>query len=142
MVKNQTFSKKKKLINAGINAYLGNRQDGSVNCIKNLYSETEGLLREIYLAETGKGDGVKSKDLISCIIEKAKNKSDSNSSLLFPLPFLEYLRDIFFANFNIENGSVDLSRHSSGHGVADIQQYTKSRALQSILILDQIYFYI
>ena len=140
--KNKIFSEKKILIDAGINAYLQNTEEGFISCIKDLYSETEGILREIYLAETGKSNGVKSSDLISCIIEKAKNKSKSNSSLLFPLPFLKYLQSVFFANFDIESGSVDLSRHSSSHGVAGAQQYTKSRALQSILILDQIYFYI
>ncbi|HLD27092.1 MAG TPA: hypothetical protein VJB63_04005 [Patescibacteria group bacterium] len=139
--KNQIFSDKKSLIEAGVNAYLQNNQDGFVNCIKNLWTEIDGILRKLYHSETGKGDGVKSSDLISHIVEKAKTKSVSDHSLLLPLPFLKYLQDVVFANFNVETGSVDMSRNASSHGVAEPDQYTKDRALQVILVLDQIYFY-
>lgn len=139
--KNQIFSDKKSLIEAGVNAYLQNNQDGFVNCIKNLWTEIEGILRKLYHSETGKGDGVKSADLISHIVEKAKTKSGSDYSLLLPLPFLKYLQDVVFANFNVKTGKVDMSRNASSHGVADATQYTKDRALQLILVLDQIYFY-
>ncbi len=139
--KNQIFSDKKSLIEAGVNAYLQNNQDGFVNCIKNLWTEIEGILRKLYHSETGKGDGIKAADLIAHIVEKAKNKSGSDYSLLLPLPFLKYLQDVVFANFNVESGKVDMSRNASSHGVAEANQYTKDRALQLILVLDQIYFY-
>jgi len=139
--KNQIFSDKKTLIEAGINAYLQDSQDGYVNCIKNLWTEIEGILRKLYHSETGKGDGIKSSDLISHIIQKAKTKSGSDYSLLLPLPFLKYLEDVVFANFNVETGKVDMSRNASSHGVADAELYTKARALQLVLVLDQIYFY-
>jgi hypothetical protein len=139
--KNPIFADKKTLIEAGLNAYVQNTPDGVVNCIKNLNTEIEGLLRKIYLAETGKGDNVKTPHLISHIIEKAKKKACSSASLLLPLGFMEYLQNVVFANFSVESGDVELSRNSSSHGVAEAQSYTKARALQSILILDQIYFY-
>jgi len=139
--KNQIFSDKKSLIEAGVNAYLQNNENGFVNCIKNLCTEIEGILRKLYYSETGKGDGVKSPELITHIVEKAKNKSGSEYSLLLPLPFLKYLQDVVFANFNVETGKVDMSRNTSSHGVAEAGQYTKDRALQLILVLDQIYFY-
>jgi len=139
--KNQIFYDKKPLIMAGINAYLQNNQDGFINCTKNLWTEIEGILRKLYYFETGKGEHVKSADLISYIVEKAKTKSGSDYSLLLPLPFLKYLQDIAFANFNIETENVNMSRHTSSHGIADATLYTKNRALQLILILDQIFFY-
>jgi hypothetical protein len=139
--KDKIFVDKKSLIEAGINAYLQNDQDGIINCIKNLSTEIEGILRKVYYVETGKGDGVKANDFISHIIEKAKTKSGSEHSLLFPLPFLTYLQNVVFAKFNIETGNVDMSRHTSSHGVAEPEQYTRDRALQFILILDQIYCY-
>ncbi len=139
--KNQIFSDKKSLIKAGVTAYLQDNQNGYVNCIKNLWTEIEGILRKLYYSETGKGDGVKSSDLISHIIEKAKIKSGSDHSLLLPLPFLKYLEDVVFTSFNVETGKVDMSRNASSHGVADAELYTKARALQLILVLDQIYFY-
>lgn len=139
--KNKIYEEKKQLIEAGINAYLQNTPDGFVNCIKNLLTEIEGILRKLYLAEKARGDRVTQGDLISYIIQKAKAKTASDHSLFFPLQFLKYLQDVIFADFDLEAGSITLSRHSSSHGVATPQQYTKSRALQLILILDQIYFY-
>lgn len=139
--KKQVFAKKKALIEPGINAYLQNNQSGFVNCIKNLWTEIEGILREVYYTETGESNNIKSNDLISHIIEKGKRSSGSEYSLLLPLPFLKYLQEVVFANFNIETGQISMSRNTSSHGVADAKQYTKDRALQLILILDQIYFY-
>lgn len=136
------FNDKKTLIEPGLNAFLQNDQQGFISCINNLYPPIEGVLRASYFAETGKGNNVKSKDLISYIIEKGKHKTGSDYSLFLPVPFLTYLQDIVFANFNLETGKIDLSRNSSSHGVAQTDQYSKSRALQMILILDQIYFYI
>lgn len=139
--RNQIFSKKRPLIEAGISAYLQNDQPGFINSIKTLGTEIEGILREIYLAETRKGNDVKSPELISHIVEKAKKSSGSEHSLLLPTPFLKYLQDVIFANFNVEAGEVDMSRNTLSHGVAHPERYTKDRALQYILILDQIYFY-
>lgn len=138
---NQTFAEKKRLIEPGINAFLQDNEEGYVNCIKTLSSEIEGVMRSLYYLETGKGDFVKSPDLISHIINKAKNKTGSKNSLFLPEPFLKYLEDVVFSEFSIEKKEVPLSRHSSGHGVANPEQYTKERALQFILVLDQIFFY-
>lgn len=137
---NKVFADKKVLIEAGVNAYLQDTTEGFVNCIKNLWTEIEGILRKLYLTETGKGNNVKSSELIAFIVNKAKDKSGSDYSLLLPTPFLEYLRAVVFPGFDTEAGKVDMSRHTSSHGVAEVQHYTKERALQLILILDQIYF--
>jgi hypothetical protein len=75
------------------------------------------------------------------IVNKAIGKAGSADSLFFPLQFLKYLKDVVFPNFNVETGEVGMSRNTSSHGVADVAMYTKERALQLILILDQIYFY-
>jgi hypothetical protein len=139
--KNQIFADKKILIEAGISAYLQDNQDGYINCIKNLCTELEGILRKFYQAETGKGNNVRVKEFISHVVEKAKTSSGSEYSLLLPLPFLNYLQDVIFTNFDVEAGNIDISRNSSSHGVASTEKYTKERALQLILVLDQIYFY-
>lgn len=139
---NQIFKDKQPLLEAGVNAYLRGDNDGFINCIKTLSSEIEGIIRFQYFSETGKGKNVHLQALLQHIIKKGKIKSGSDYSLLFPLPFLSYLKNIVFANFNLESGRVDLSRHSSSHGVANAGDYTKIKALHMILILDQIYFYI
>lgn len=135
-----TFKDKKKLIQAGVKAFLDNDSAGFINCIKNLTTEIEGVLRAVYLEETGKGKKVKSTDLIDYIIKKETDKSGGDS-LLLPTAFLGYLKGVVFADFDTEAKKVNMSRNSSGHGVAAADQYTKSRALQLILVLDQLYFY-
>jgi hypothetical protein len=138
----EIFASKKTLIQAGISAYLQDSIEGNINCIKNLCTEIEGVLREVYGKETGRRNNVFSKDFIPHIIAKGLEKSAHDYSLFFPKPFWEYLEKVFFVKFDIETGKVDLSRHTASHGVAREDQYTKPRALQVILILDQICFYI
>lgn len=139
--KNQIFKDKKNILQAGINAFLRSDNEGYINCIKTLLPEVEGIIRFQYLKDTGKG-WVKEKKLLSYLIEKGKEKSGSGDSLFLPLHFFKYLNDIVFSDFDLETGQVDLSRHSSSHGVARAGAYTKIKALQTILVLDQIYFYI
>jgi len=139
--KNKIFKDKQPLIEAGIEAYLQNVESGFINCIKNLSSEIEGIIRINYLNETGRGKASFS-ELINYLINKGKAKSGSNYSLFLPIPFLKYLKNVFFANFDLKKGNVKLSRHSSSHGVAKPEDYKKMKALQTILILDQIYFYL
>jgi len=139
--KNKIFKNKQPLIEAGIKAYLQNDESGFINCIKTLSTEIEGIIRLHYLDETNRGRASFS-DLIDYLISKGKAKSSSDYSLFLPLPFLKYLKDVFFANFNLEGGDVKLSRHSSSHGVAKPEDYKKIKALQTILTLDQVYFYL
>lgn len=49
---------------------------------------------------------------------------------------------VIFKNFDLVKGEVDFSRNSVGHGVAEEEHFTRARALQCILTLDQIYFYL
>ena len=109
---------------------------------KNSLTEIEGIIRLQYFSDTGKSKDVKISDLLKYLIEKGKIKSGSDYSLFLPIPFLKYLEDVVFSNFDLATNKIDLSRHSSSHGVAKADDYTKIKALQMILILDQIYFYI
>ncbi|MFC1941201.1 hypothetical protein ACFLWL_02180 [Chloroflexota bacterium] len=138
--RNQIFEEKKDILQAGINAFLRGDNEGYINCIKNLLTEAEGIIRLQYLRDTGKSVGVKK--LLPYLLGKGRIKSISDYSLLLPLPFFNYLDDVVFSNFDLETGQVDLSRHSSSHGVAKAEAYTRIKALQAILVLDQIYFYI
>ena len=56
--------------------------------------------------------------------------------------FSSYLVENIFKEFDPETGEVDLSRHSALHGVALGEDYKPERALQALLTLDQIYFYL
>jgi len=138
--KNPFFGSKRTIIEAALQAYAQDDHAGFINCIKNLSTEIEGLLRAVYLADTGSGKAMNSKALIDHIIMKMATPLDSGS-LFLPEYFLEYLRDVIFANFDGDDPDPLLSRNSSGHGLVKPEKYTKARALQMVLALDQIYFY-
>jgi hypothetical protein len=140
--KKSVFNSKKPIIEAGISAYLTNTTSGYINSIKTLLNEAEGILRIKYFTDKSKGNNVKVAELLEYLIEKGRSRSGSDYSLFMITPFIDYLNRIVFANFNLETGKLDYSRNSTSHGVAKPEDYTKARALQSILILDQIYFYI
>ena len=95
-----------------------------------------------FFEETGKGKNVHLPELIKHIVNKGRSKTGSDYSLFLPRSFFDYLTNSVFAKFDLESGEVKFSRHSSSHGVAKTEDYNKSRALEMILILDQIYFYL
>jgi len=137
----QIFAEKKDTLQAGVNAFLRGDKEGNISCIKTLLSEAEGIMRIQYLRDTGRGKNTRVQELLTYIVEIGRKKSGSNYSLFLPAKFFEYLRDVTFAQFDLEADKVDLSRHSSSHGVAKPESYTGAKALQAILILDQLYFY-
>lgn len=128
-----TFSSKIKILQAGLGAYYEGTESGYINSIKNLYTEIEGIL-QIAFSPSSK------KSIPELIIDL--EKSCIESSLYFPSYFREYLSKFLYKNFNLKNNKVDLSRHTAGHGLAKPEDYSKMRALQGILILDQIFYYI
>lgn len=137
---NSIFADKRKIISAGISAFLSNSEDGDINCIKNLIPEIEGIIRLSYHKDNNKKPSTE--ELKKYLIGKAKEKFPSDDSFGFTGLFADYLNDVIFKGFDVENGSIDFSRHSVGHGVAKEDHFTRSRALQCILTLDQIYFYL
>lgn len=139
--KNPLYLKKQKFIQAGINSYLTDTDEGFINCIKNLYSEIEGILGYLLYKDT-QSHTVKSEKLLEHLKEKGLKRTGSKDPLIFPEFFTDFLHNHLFLPFDLVNNNIGLSRHTSGHGVAEAEAYTKVRALQAILILDQIYFYL
>lgn len=139
--KNTLFLKKKVLLQAGINPYLIDTDEGFINCIKNLYPEIEGILGYLLYEDT-KSYGVKSSKLLSHLKNKGLKRTGSKDPLIFPEFFTAFLQSYLFPQFDLVKNNIGLSRHTSGHGVAEAEAYTKVRALQAILILDQIFFYL
>ena len=131
------FKEKEKILGEGISAYV----NGSyISCIKTLYSEIEGIIRLQYFKEKGKKPTTN--DLMEYVKEKATNRFVSKNSLSFPPHFYSYLQDQIFAGFDLSVNDVPTSRHSVNHGVLEEKGYTPERALQAILTLDQIYYFI
>lgn len=138
----EAFSDKSELIKAGINSYLKDDKEGFINCIKNLLTEIDGIIRIHYFKETGKGDWVSFAELIEHVGNRGIIVSGSDLSLFLPSKFVSYLKDCIFQKFDLGAGEVNLSRNTSCHGVAKAEDYSKSRALQTILILDQLYYFL
>jgi hypothetical protein len=136
------FKAKQDLLEAGIQAFNAGTRQGDIQCVKTLYSEIEGLIRAVYLEDTGKGSSVRVADLLRHIVARGRAKSGSGQSLLLPTEFLTYLEEVLFAHFNVDRGDIDLSRNSSSHGVARSTDYTRARALQGILAVDQLCLYV
>jgi len=137
---NQIFESKRKILEAGIDAYLLETHAGYITCVKTLYSEIEGIVRMRYVAEKGKNPDFA--QLLEYVKEKAQGKFGLRKSLGFSEEFYRYLKEIVFRNFDLKTGQVDLSRHTVSHGVAKQTEYTRNKAMQAILILDQMYFYL
>ena len=135
------FEEKRALLQAGIDAFLGGTKSDYINCIKTLYSEIEGIMRSLYFEDSGERTRNIQK-LIDCLIEVGERRTEDDQSLLLHQYFLNYLTDTIFKEFDPETGEVDLSRHSALHGVALGKDYSPARALQALLTLDQIYFYL
>jgi hypothetical protein len=138
----QVFNDKKEILQAGINAFIRSDGEGYINCISTLLPQVEGIVRLQYFSDTKEGKDIPILKLLKFLIEKGRTKTGSDDSLFLPLPFLNYLKDIVFARFDLEASQIKLSRHSTSHGVVTADSYTRIKALQTILVLDQVYFYI
>ena len=118
--------------------YVASRLAGSLRCSLILI---EGVLQDAHIGELGKG--ASAKKLLAYAANKGVQKANDPNSLLFPLQFLRYMRDYTYAQFDPKKPEADvMSRHSVGHGGAAAGAYTQERALQAILTLDQINFYV
>jgi hypothetical protein len=136
--KNQILSNHKEVLVAGLEAF---KRGDFVSCIKNIMTEIEGVLAHVHLAE--KGSIPKTKELLAYAVEHGVNKTGDESSLFFPSEFLKYLNEVAYADFDPRSpAEAGASRHTVGHGFAGGGAYTPARALQVILTLDQIAFYL
>lgn len=137
---NSLFARNRKIIQAGINSYLTNTEDGYISAVKTLATELEGIIRVAYHQDFGKKPNFR--ELKEYISNQGKNKFSSLDSLCFPDKFLDYLNDYVFRDFDVQAGYAPESRHSVAHGVAHDDIYTQEFALKLILTLDNIYFFL
>lgn len=112
-----------------------------VPTLKIILTEIEGVIQAVHIADAGAGTSIK--NLLAYVSEKGIKKTGDGTSLLFPKEFLKYLSDYTYAFFDPTNPEAGvMSRHSAGHGGAKAEAYTQVRALQAILALDQLSFYL
>ena len=129
---------KQLIFTSAINAF---KNQDYVSTIKIVLTEIEGILCLSYRAKHGKG--AKLDKLLSYISELASKKTGDSHTLLLSKDFSQYLKRHTFAPSDARNAIGRAgSRHSVGHGAAGDDAYTAVRALQAILTLDQIVFFL
>ncbi len=137
---NPAFRDKREIIAAGLNAYKEGSDEHVINCIKNLVGEAEGIVTLHFHGNFGRKPTTR--ELMEYVSDLGKETFSSSGSLAFPGLFHDYLDSFLFQAFDLGDGTVELSRHSAAHGVATADKYTRIRALQVILCLDQIHHFI
>jgi hypothetical protein len=116
------------------------KRDDPVSTIKTILTEIEGLLADAHIQAFGKS--ARLKDLLDFATLSGAYAVEHDDNLLFPKGFAQYLRNYVFANFDPVNRQGNRSsRHAVGHGMAEPDSYTQTRALQAILTLDQLAFF-
>ncbi len=131
------FEDKKKIIESAINNFL---QRDFIACLHVLYPQIEGIMGWDYFNVHSKKPS--HSELLEYIKQKAETRFNTHSSTGFPNEFYKYLKETVFEHFDLPSGKLDLSRHTTSHGYANENDFNKAKALQAILILDQIYFYL
>ena len=132
------YKKKKDLLSAGLDAYNRGGAGDEILCIKNLISEIEGILKLDYKVRTGKRPPKHAVDTLN----HESGLSIELDSLIFPHHFNSYLREKIFGGCDLMRPDLKISRHSATHGLADSSEYKRVFALQVILTLDQIHFFL
>ncbi|WP_373415075.1 hypothetical protein [Ensifer aridi] len=132
------FQDKEKILRPAIDAF---KRGEPVIVLKTLLTEIEGVLQSAHRQKHRKS-AANLKALFAFAAASAEERAGTGDSLLFPSSFVEYLRTYTFDHFDPDDVGETLSRHSVGHGAAGAESYTPIRALQAILTLDQLAFYL
>jgi len=134
-----SFASKKRILESAVRSFCN---DDSVACIKTITTEIEGILNHAYREVHGTGTRKIAK-LLTFAADMATQRVGGSGTLFFPKEFARYLAEYVYANYDPESATgPTTSRHAFGHGAANDEAYTKVRALQAVLTLDQLAFYL
>lgn len=127
------FVPHKNLIRKGIDEYL---EGDPISAIHILYPRIEGVI-QLFDIDT-KSLKLGREEIIQAV--KSKNQ---DRTLFLPEQFNEFLKTNYLNPFDKKSQDIALSRHSLAHGVVtNPNHFSKIRALQAILTLDQLSFYV
>ncbi len=112
-----------------------------VTVIKIILSEIEGVMSDAYFLVHGKRP-YRSNKLPDFMIEQAAERAGGKDTLFFPVEFGKYLKEYTYADFKAGDVGTAGSRHAVSHGAVASSEYTMTRALQALLTLDQMAFYV
>jgi hypothetical protein len=121
------------------NAAFRYLENDFISSVAITFPRIEGILRIVYSKGTYTGRPNQSR-LAGSLLDIGCSDLQPYSWLL-PERFSQYLKESYFADFDSEV-PPRLSRHSIGHGVANIADFNEKHATIGFLILDQIFFLI
>ena len=114
------------------------QSDDFVSCTAVLYPRIEGIMRTYHNSL-----GMQTRSSADNLTESAvSTKGENANSLLLPRRFAEYLRDVYFANFDPGSQDNEISRHSVSHGVVSASKFNKKSAVIGLLIINQLSYFL
>lgn len=132
------FKAKQTILLSGISAYNSGNYIAS---IKTLITEIQSLIISKMIIDPS--NSLNLNQYKEYIKNNGIDKFKSEMSLFLPDLFYKYIKvNIFskFTQFGID--IIDTGRHSVAHGNTDSAAYTRERAFQIILTLDQLFYYL
>ena len=108
-----------------------------ISCNGLLYARIEGIMRS-YHKLSGRTNPPSQKNLSTSVVQEMQG---NYYSLLLPRQFEKYLMKVYFASFDPNSSSIDISRNSVAHGVADPSDFSSKSAVISMLITQQLYYF-
>lgn len=132
------FSKKLVPLKEGVDCFLEKKYSASIST---LFPLIEGLIAEAYKEEKGENLGFSDKDIISSVSKHALCKC-SEFPKAFPELFQEYLKEFIYKHGMNEKNLKTATRHTTVHGRVEDSAFTQERAVQLILTLEQIFYYL
>ena len=114
------------------------QDDDHISCTGLLFPRIEGILRTHHSSLYAQ-NSPSAKNLAESAVA---NKIETDISLLLPHRFDDYLRDIYFKNFDPNSHDIDVSRHSVSHGVATASKFNQKSAVIGILIIHQLFYFL
>lgn len=134
--RNPHYAARRELLSEGVALFLEGR---FIPSIKTLLTEVEGILRDHHVARTMGRQGIHK--VLAVAFEEVLRVAGADT-IYFPQQFVAYLQRSVFADFDPGQRVKSATRNTVSHGRAPGAAYTAVRALQTILVLDQINLYL
>lgn len=126
------------VLDSALEAFRGGNDVAAVTIV---LTQIEGILNDAH--RRAYGSGARLPKLLRFVANAGELKAGGPDTLLFPQSFRDYLVGSTFAQSDARTGRGSPgSRHSVGHGTAGEDAYTRTRALQAILTMDQLVFFL
>jgi hypothetical protein len=135
-IKNPIFLDHATLLEQAVDRF---QNDDFVSCGSILYPRIEGILRTFHHA---KGETTPPNQ--NNLSESAVNNpwvTRHDRCVLMPDKFQRYLREVYFAGFDVTAANIPVSRHSVSHGVAPAQVFSLKSAIIAFLVIQQLGYY-